>query len=129
MALTDVRQKRGRDGEEFAVAFLRSRGVRILAQNWRPQKLGLRGEIDIVAQSKSLICFVEVKTRSSIEHGEPQEAVTVAKQRQISRLATAYVMENRLVEATCRFDIVEVHLEAGRKPRATWIENAFEFQG
>lgn len=127
--MSDERHERGRDGEAIAVAFLRARGVRILARNWRPQKLGVRGELDIVGQTKAAICFVEVKTRSSTLRGEPQEAVTPAKQRQISRLAMAYVMENKLVEATCRFDIVEVHLLVGQKPHTTWIENAFEFQG
>ena len=127
---TDLRHQTGRDGETLAAAFLVSCGARLLHRNWRSGLKGVRGEIDVIAQIGDTICFVEVKTRADSFHGEPQEAVTPSKQRQICRLATAYVMEFEQTEMTVRFDIVEVWLspDKHRKPRVAWLENAFEFQ-
>ena len=128
--MTDLRHQTGRDGETIAAAFLVSRGATIVHRNWRSSLKGVRGEIDCIAQFGDTICFVEVKTRADSSHGEPQEAVTLSKQRQICRLATAYVMEFELSETTVRFDIVEVWLSPDKqtKPRVAWLENAFEFQ-
>lgn len=124
-------QQRGRDGESIAAAFLRCKGAQIIARNWRPSGTGVRGEIDIVAQIGEFLCFVEVKTRASDERGAPQEAVNAAKQKQISRLANAYISLGEAGEAgevACRFDVIEVWLAPGQKPRVAWIENAFDFQ-
>ena len=128
--MTDARHQTGRDGETIAAAFLAMRGATIVHRNWRSSLKGVRGEIDIIAQFGDTICFVEVKTRASSSHGEPQEAVTPAKQRQICRLATAFTMEFEPTEATIRFDIVEVWLAPDKqsKPRVAWLENAFPFQ-
>ncbi len=127
---TDLRHQTGRDGETLAAAFLVSRGARLLHRNWRSSLKGVRGEIDAIVQFGDTICFVEVKTRKNSDYGEPQDAVTPSKQRQICRLATAYVMEFELSETTVRFDIVEVWLAPDKrsKPRVAWLENAFEFQ-
>lgn len=122
-------QRRGRDGENIAVAFLRTKGAHIIACNWRPSHGGMRGEIDIIAQSGEFLCFIEVKTRSSDALGSPQEAVNGAKQRQISRLANAYLSMKQGDEIPCRFDIIEVWLAPGQKPRVAWLQNAFDFQG
>lgn len=119
-------QKRGRGGESLAAAFLLSKGAQIVALNWRPQKLGARGEVDIIARVDEFTVFVEVKTRSSLDYGEPQEAVGSAKQAQLGRLAIAYLTQNQLLEAPARFDIIEVWLLEGQKPRVNWLPNAFE---
>ena len=128
--MTDTRHQTGRDGETIAAAFLVSRGARLLHRNWRSSLKGVRGEIDVIAQIGDTVCFVEVKTRADSFHGEPQEAVTPAKQRQICKLATAYVMEFEAHDVTIRFDIVEVWLAPDKqsKPRVAWLENAFPFQ-
>lgn len=133
MILTDARHQRGRDGESVAAAFLVSRGATLLHRNWRSALKGVRGEIDLIVQIGDALCFVEVKTRANSAYGEPQEAVTSAKQRQICRLANAYALEKEPGEVTIRFDIVEVWLAPGDrlpkpKPRVAWIENAFPFQ-
>lgn len=120
--------QRGRDGETLAAAFLVSKGARVIARNWRPSRAGVRGEVDIIAQIGEFLCFVEVKTRASDERGAPQEAVDAAKQKQLSRLANAYVSQGDGIEVPCRFDVIEVYLVPGEKPRVAWIENAFDFQ-
>lgn len=121
-------QQRGRDGETLAAAWLSLKGARIIARNWRPSQKGVRGEIDIIAHIGEFLCFIEVKTRASDQMGAPQEAVGVAKQKQISRLANAYLSAHELGETACRFDVVEVWLAPGHKPRVAWIENAFDYQ-
>jgi putative endonuclease len=123
--MRDLKHQRGRDGESISVAFLQLKGVKILARNWRP-KSKLRGELDIVAVDGDCICFVEVKTRSSVDFGEPQEAVNFAKQKQIVKLAAAFLSEKKWDEVSYRFDIVEVWLLEGQKPRVNWIRDAFE---
>lgn len=119
-------QKRGHGGESLAAAFLLSKGAQIVALNWRPQKLGARGEVDIIARVDEFTVFVEVKTRSSLLYGEPQEAVDAAKQKQLGRLAAAYLTQHDLVETPARFDIVEVWLLEDQNPRVCWLQNAFE---
>ena len=131
--LPTSRQARGQIGEDLAARFLVSRGYQIVARNWRPttasgkRSLGhTRGEIDIIAWHGEILCFIEVKTRSSNRFGAPQEAVNMAKQRQISRLANAYVSQNP-TENSCRFDVVEVWLSDGETPRLALCSNAFDF--
>jgi putative endonuclease len=128
---------RGQAGEEAAVKWLQTRGYRIIARNWRPGN-AVRGEIDCVAwdatyPASKVLCFVEVKARrrdSSAENSAPQEAVTVSKQRQLSRLANAYVSLYQCDDLPCRFDVVEVWQESdGAATKLALHKNAFDYQG
>jgi putative endonuclease len=94
----------GDKGERVAAAYLEGKGYRILHRNYR---FG-RGEIDLIARKGGTIVFVEVKTRSSDSHGEPEEAVTPAKVRQIRKVASAYLAQRRIGECDCRFDVIAV---------------------
>lgn len=112
-------------GESLAVAHLKARGYEILEQNYR----AVRGEIDLVVQDGDCIVFVEVKTRRSLKFGLPQAAVTAQKQRQISKVALAYLQTHNLFDAPCRFDVIAIHLSPQLKVlKLEQIENAFEFQ-
>ena len=112
-------------GEKFAVEHLKTQGYQILAQNYRFR----RGEIDLVAQDGERIVFVEVKTRRSLKFGLPQAAVTRRKQRQISKIALAYLQAQNLLNAPCRFDVIAIYLSPQCELlRLEQIENAFEFQ-
>ncbi len=110
---------------------LQQRGYQILERNWRAGN-AMRGEIDCIAQTRGargerVLAFIEVKTRRNNLQGAPQEAVTPAKQRQIARLAQAYVSFNRIENTVCRFDVVEVWLEDDAAPTCQLHRNAFEF--
>jgi len=94
----------GRQGEEEAVNFLKKKGYKILERNFK-NKLG---EIDIVAKDNNTLCFVEVKTRSNLRFGIPQEAVTFSKQRKLNKIALSYLKKYNLLNAPARFDIVSV---------------------
>ena len=112
-------------GESLAAAHLKARGYDILERNYR----AVRGEIDLIAQDGDFIVFVEVKTRRSLKFGLPQAAVTTQKQRQISKVASAYLQAKNLFDAPCRFDVIAIHLSAQLKLlKLEQIESAFEFQ-
>ncbi|MEW5900757.1 MAG: YraN family protein [Acidobacteriota bacterium] len=98
------RRSLGRSGEEEAVAFLKRKKFKILGRGFRFH----RGEIDIVAQDKETLVFVEVKTRRKPDFGRPEESVTPSKQNQIRKLAAAYMAINNLHHAPCRFDILSL---------------------
>ena len=115
----------GKIGESLAVKHLKARGYRILAQNYRVR----RGEIDLIAGDGEFIVFVEVKTRRSLKFGLPQAAVTLQKQRQISKVALAYLQAQNLLDAPCRFDVIAIHLSPQLELlRLEQIESAFDFQ-
>jgi putative endonuclease len=119
-------QQRGQEGEDAAVRFLQAHHYHVVIRNWRAGN-SLRGEIDCIAWHGQILCFIEVKARTSNTHGAPQEAVTLSKQRQLSRLANAYVSLNRLDDVPCRFDVVEVWLSGdGIAPRVALHANAFD---
>lgn len=112
-------------GELLALKHLKTRGCKILAQNYRVR----RGEIDIIVQDGEFTVFVEVKTRRSLRFGLPQAAVTLQKQRQISKVALAYLQARNLLDAPCRFDVIAIHLSPQLELlRLEQIESAFDFQ-
>ena len=123
-----IRQQRGNTGEDIAARYLETRGFKIVARNWRPGK-GLRGELDCIAWEGQVLCFVEVKTRTSNQMGAPQEAVNSTKQRQICKLANAFLSARQWSEIACRFDVVEVWLDPENQtlPRVALHRNAFDF--
>ena len=114
----------GKSGEEAALDFLRGRGYRILNTNYK-NKLG---EIDIIAQDKDTLVFIEVKTRSTDRWGLPAEAVSISKQRQISKVAVSFLKENNLLDKKARFDVVSI-LYADNIPEVNLVKDAFELGG
>ncbi|MFY8110934.1 MAG: YraN family protein [Flavobacterium sp.] len=96
----------GKLGEELAVDFLKKEGYTILATNWIFQK----AEIDILAQKEDILAVVEVKTRSSIEFGLPQDFVKPKKIQLLVKAVDAYVTLNE-IDVNVRFDIIAIHKE------------------
>ncbi|RTY36721.1 YraN family protein [Chlorobium phaeovibrioides] len=110
----------GREGERIAAGFLEKKGYRIVQRNFRFH----RNEIDIIAMDGETVCFIEVKTRSSATKGEPAEAVTPGKQREIARAAEAWLAFSSEGEPDCRFDVVGIIAEplSGGRFRARSVE-------
>jgi putative endonuclease len=96
----------GKLGEELAVEFLRKNGYEILETNWTFQK----AEIDIIAKKENILAIVEVKTRSSIEFGLPQDFVKPKKIQLLVKAVDAYVIEKDM-DIDVRFDIIAIHKE------------------
>jgi putative endonuclease len=118
----------GAAGEQFAAVFLKKEcGYVILKRGYR----NWLGEIDIIALDKKrgshgTIVFVEVKTWTHPSEGSPADAVDQNKQERLTRLALEFLKSRRLLEASARFDVVEVILS----PRSVrHFQNAFEPTG
>ncbi len=110
----------GKKGELLAKDYLEKKGYTILAQNFRTRY----GEIDIIAKSKGEIVFIEVKTRSSMDHGLPCEAVNKDKQRKIKGVANYYLFVTNAEGSKSRIDIIEIVI-INKKPYIRQISNVF----
>lgn len=113
----------GRWGEALASKYLRERGYLISAIGYTTRF----GEIDIVAENKKYIVFVEVKLRKNDKFGAAMEFVGREKQRKIITSAQLYLAENE-ADKQPRFDVIEVYAPEGTKtpsPTINHIENAF----
>ena len=96
-------QNIGEMGEEYAVKFLNKKKYKILERNYRKRY----GEIDIIAENKNYIVFVEVKTRRDRRFAEPHQALTKAKQKRILIAANHYIRFNQ-IDAEIRFDLITI---------------------
>jgi putative endonuclease len=111
----------GRIGEDYAHRYLRKRGCTVVARNYRTRSGS--GEIDLVVWDRGVLAFVEVKTRVSVEHGDPESAVDAAKRERLDSAARDYARRAGVEWERTRFDIVSVVL--GRPPRIEWTRDAF----
>ena len=111
--------EKGDSGEVIAYKYLRRNGYKIVARKYRRRS----GEIDLIGWDKNILVFIEVKFRSDLEHGRPEEAVNLHKQRQICRVAKEYRNRYKLHGINYRFDIVSV--QGSKDPCLQTIKDAF----
>lgn len=117
----DDARELGRLGESLAARHLQSLGFRILARN---ERIG-HAEIDIVAQDEAGVAFVEVKTRSSLEFGEPYQAVDRDKRERILAAAPAFLERVGMPDEDYRVGVVSVYLPRPDGPATIeWIDEA-----
>jgi len=108
----------GDQAESTAEKFLQNNKLKIIERNYRSRL----GEIDIIAEDKGTLVFIEVKFRKSISHGLPYETVTASKQCKIIRTAESYLQKSRCSSnKACRFDVISIHNQD-----INWIKNAFD---
>jgi len=112
--------KLGQKGEGLACKLLEQKGYIIISRNFKTSL----GEIDIIAKDKETLVFIEVKTRESLQYGQPFESVTSFKRRKIANVATLYLKKLKELPA-CRFDIVSIYHKKGN-PVFELIKDAFE---
>lgn len=108
-------QRTGRRGEEAAYFHLRKLGYTMVERNYRSPKL--RGEIDLIGWDADVLCFIEVKTRTSAEIKPAEAAVDRHKRREIQRMINEYLRRSQML-GQWRFDIVSVYYESSRTKRA-----------
>ena len=114
----------GNIGEEIASGFLRKRKYEILARNYNTRQ----GEIDIIAQKKGKIAFVEVKSRTSKTFGSAAEAVTWKKRQHIMQAAIIYLQTEKPKYSSYGFDVIEIYLKKdGALEELNHIEDAFTY--
>lgn len=117
------RKELGNRGEEEAGKFLCGMGWQVLEKNYRCRI----GELDIVAKDTTgALVFVEVRSRSGVSHGLPEESVDYRKQNKLRMLAQQYLLARpKLANSSCRFDVVAVYFdEDGKKKFIRHIPNA-----
>lgn len=119
--MTNTSQELGRRGEEAAVAFLESKGIEIVDQNWKCSY----GEVDIIALDDHTLVFCEVKTRRSDISGLPDEAITLAKQKRYSRIAKVYTSRTETTFDAVRFDVISIYQYSDSQALLRYIRNAF----
>ena len=115
------RKELGAVGEKLARDFLKKKGYRIRVTNFRCRE----GEIDIIAEKKDYLVFVEVRTKTSASFGSPEESVTFAKKEKLIASAFTYLSERKNLPESWRIDFVAVELDQnGKTTRIELIENA-----
>ena len=113
----------GRWGEAKAAEMLKRKGYRIIAMGYRTRF----GELDIIAQKKNMVVFVEVKLRKNDRFAKAMEYVDSINQERLKATARLWMSE-RGEEVSCRFDVVEIYAPEGMNtevPVINHIENAF----
>ena len=121
----DGRRALGAAGEAAAARHIARCGYRIVDANVRCRF----GEIDIVAIDAGVIVFVEVKGNRGRSHGAPEEMVTPAKQRRLTRLAAWYLQRRGWLDRPARFDVVAVDWDAAGERSVRLYRNAFPAVG
>ncbi len=115
------RKELGEVGEKLARNFLKKKGYRIRETNFRCRG----GEIDIIAEKKGYLVFVEVRAKSTSDFGSPEESVTFAKKEKLIASALTYLNLHRNLPESWRIDFVAVELgKDGKATRLELIENA-----
>jgi putative endonuclease len=111
----------GNEAEKAAAGYLRQKGYKILERNYST----VIGEIDIVALDGDVLCFIEVRSRSSKDYGGALQALSRKKQRRVTRAALAYIKAKRLEEVEMRFDFAAVEVCPDGATSIELIKNAF----
>jgi putative endonuclease len=113
----------GSKGEQEAMRYLSEHGYSIIYRNFRA---GRMGEIDLIGKDGDTICFIEVKTRSSVRYGVPAEAVSYTKQATITKVAQVFMQRYNYLDVPVRFDVAELLMDRnGQVQEIRLIKNAF----
>lgn len=104
-------------GENMASCYLQEKGFIIIARNWRYKHL----EIDLIASHKERLHIVEVKTRSSLLFGYPEQMITPQKMQFLKNAAAHYQYQNPHWK-WLQFDVIAIY----KKPTNEWALNYFE---
>jgi putative endonuclease len=119
-----IAHNHGRVGEDLAHRYLRRNGCTVVARNYRTRSGS--GEVDLIVWHGTTLAFVEVKTRSTTDYGEPESAVDAEKQALLLHAARDYARRKGVDWLQTRFDILSVVLgDPGNPVRMEWIRDAF----
>ena len=113
--------KLGEKGEAEACKYLKKKRYKILEKDFKCKL----GEIDIIAKDGAILCFIEVKCRSSHSFGHPEEAITWEKKKRIKKAAEYYMLLHKITNVNCRYDVVAILETKEGKRKINLIKNAF----
>jgi len=116
------RRETGKLGEQIACKALQKKGYRILEKNYRCR----HGEIDLVARHRDCIVFIEVRSKTGVSYGSPEESVTAAKKQKLLATALYYLGSHDDLPENWRIDFVAIEMErlGGELKRVEIVENA-----
>lgn len=106
----------GKTGEDLALDYLKSRSFSVLEKNFSSKF----GEIDIIAKKKDCLYFIEVKTRSNLNHGAPYEAVNKRKIYHIKKVAQYYLLKNNNPDYKLKVGVFSILIEDGKVDIKFW---------
>ncbi len=109
----------GKKGEQLAVNFLLEKQYDIIERNYRFDK----AEVDIIAQKNDTLAIIEVKTRTSIDFGNPQDFVNPKKIKRLVKAVDEYITVNNL-NVEVRFDIIAI-VKEDKNFKIEHLKNAF----
>ncbi len=121
--MSSTREK-GRDAERRAETWLGSRGYVVLDRNHSTRS----GEVDLVCREGSVLCFVEVRSRTDPGHGGPEESVDRRKALRVVAAATDWARRHGALEDDIRFDVLAV-TGTGEAPSFELFQGAFDASG
>jgi putative endonuclease len=107
-------------GENMAANYLLDQGFEIISRNWRYKHL----EIDIIASKNGRLHIVEVKTRSSIEYGYPEDFIDHKKLQFLKNAAAFFQFENPKWKYL-QSDVVSIFLNASKNWELLFIEDVY----
>jgi putative endonuclease len=115
--------EKGRFAEDAACEYLEQSGITVIDRNHR----FMGHEVDIVCYQGEEIVFVEVRSKSTIRYGYPEETVDKNKQKSIILAAEAWLYEKRMEGARIRFDVISVltTYQDGEMHQIEHFRNAF----
>ncbi len=116
----------GRRGERAAFFYLRRLGFVVTARSWRSAKA--RGDLDLVAWENDVLCFVEVKTRTTRAVASAEAAVDTEKKRILRKMAHYYLRQLPTRDVQVRFDILSIYFEAGKTADFELFRGAFGWE-
>lgn len=100
----------GKIGEEIATNYLKKNGIKIMKRNFYCKA----GEIDIIAQDKEELVFIEVKSRTNCKYGKPSEAVNFPKQKHLFHAIEYYLYSKKMKNVKVRIDVIEVYIQQNK---------------
>lgn len=120
--MTKQRKKLGSEAEKMAARYLAKQGLEIIEFNHR-NKIG---EIDLIAKDGDVFVMVEVKAKTGVGRGSPEEMVDARKQRKLIRTAEGYFMLNEIENPDWRIDVVAVEFDQFGNHKTNWLKSAVE---
>ena len=116
----------GRRGERAALFYLRRLGFVITARGWRSPKA--RGDLDLIAWENEILCFIEVKTRTTRAVASAEAAVDSEKKKMLRKMAHYYMRQLPNRDIPVRFDILSIYFEPGKSADFTLFRGAFGWE-
>lgn len=115
-----MKRRLGMQGEEKAVSYLTGHGYKVIGRNYHTRY----GEIDIICAKGNDLIFVEVKTRTSLKFGHPEEAITPKKVDHLKKAALIFLSSMNQPYRQIHFDVITILIQDGQE-KINHIKNAF----